>query len=119
MAYVSDPSLQKLTFLINLNGTNSYKQEFYLPLPITGFRYVSLHSTQFFAVSTTFAGIGYVTDFYNPDTTSQQISGLIIANDIVKSLVTSNTISSLQLSLKVPITPTPNDVFQGVLVFSN
>lgn len=119
MSYSASAEEQKLTFLINLNTTNGFKQSFYLPVPITGYSLVSLQATQFFAVQTAFSGIGYITDLYSPDTSSRLISGLICANDIIKYQVTSNTISTLDLKLVVPFDPKTTDVFQGVLVFSN
>lgn len=119
MSYSASAEDQKLTFLINLNGTNKYSQSFYLPVPITGYSLVSLHSTQFFAIRTTFSGLGYITDLYDTDQSSRIISGLICANDIIKYQVTSNTISTLDIKLAVPFTPRATDVFQGVLVFSN
>jgi hypothetical protein len=119
MSYSALADDQKLTFLVNLNITNKFRQSFYLPLPITGFRFVSLYSTQGFAVSTTFAGIGYATNFYDIDQGSQTISGLIFANDIIKYTVTSNTIATLDLKLEIPFDPQTDEVFQGILVFSN
>jgi hypothetical protein len=119
MSYTASAEEQKLTFLINLNGTNQFKQSFYLPVPITGYSLVSLQSTQFFAITTSFSGIGYITDLYNTDTASRLISGLICANDIIKYQVTNNTISTLDIKLVVPFEPNNTDAFQGVLVFSN
>jgi hypothetical protein len=114
------PQDKKYTFLVNFNKTNNFKQaDFYLPLPITSFRYVTLVSTQFFAISSNFTTIGYYTDFYNVQTESRLIPGLIIANELVKSTITSNQIVSLSLSLVIPSLPLDTDVFQGALVFSN
>jgi hypothetical protein len=114
------PQDKKYTFLVNFNQANNFKQaDFYLPLPITQYTYVSLVSTQFFAVSTNFTSIGYYTDFYDVNTNSRLVPGLVIANDIVKSPITSNQIVSLSLSLVIPAAPVESDVFQGALVFSN
>ena len=118
--YTAAPISKKYTFLINLNSSNNFVQnDFYLPLPITQFQYVTLVSNQFFAISTSFTSIGYFTDFYNTDTGSQLIPGLIVANDRIKATVTSNTISSLSVRLVIPNAPGNADVFQGALVFSN
>ena len=118
--YSVNPSSKKYTFLINLNKTNNFTQaDFYLPLPNTQFQYVTLISQQFFAISTTFTTIGYFTDFYNPNTESRLIPGLMIANDRIKSTITSNTIPSITIRLVIPVEPRDTDVFQGALVFSN
>lgn len=119
MSYTASAEDQKLTFLINLNGTNNFKQSFYLPYPITGYSFVSLQSTQFFAIQTSFSGLGYITDLYDTDTASRNIAGLICANDIIKYQITNNTISTLDIQLVIPFVPRNQDVFQGVLVFTN
>jgi hypothetical protein len=114
------PQDKKYTFLVNFNKANNFKQaDFFLPLPITSFRYVTLVSTQFFAVSTNFTSIGYYTDFYDPNSASRLVPGLIVANEIIKSPITSNQIVSLSLQLVIPSAPIDTDVFQGALVFSN
>jgi hypothetical protein len=117
--YSARPSEKKNQFLINLNATNNFTQSFYLPLPITDFSYASIHSNQFFAVTTSFCGVGYYTDFYNTDSSSQLVPGLIVANDLVKAVITSNQITSLNIKLVIPTQPRQQDTFQGVLVFSN
>ena len=118
--YSANPLSKKYTFLINLNAANNFTQsDFFLPLPITNFQYVTLASTQFFAVSTSFTTVGYFTDFYDPNTASRQIPGLVIANDRIKATITSNTIPSISLRLILPVQPKPSDVFQGALIFSN
>ena len=118
--YSANPISKKYTFLINLNASNNFTQaDFFLPLPITSFQYVSLVSTQFFAIQTGFTSVGYYSDLYSPDSGSQLIPGLMIANDRVKSVITSNTIPSITIKLVIPNQPKPTDTFQGALVFSN
>jgi len=118
--YSVNPANKKYTFLINLNKTNNFTQsDFYLPLPITQFQYVTLVSQQFFAISTSFTTIGYYTDFYNPNTDSRLIPGLMIANDLIKSTITNNTIPTISIKLIIPAEPLDTDVFQGALVFNN
>jgi hypothetical protein len=118
--YSANPLSKKYTFLINLNAANNFTQsDFFLPLPITNFQYVTLASTQFFAISTTFTTLGYFTDFYDPNTSSNPVPGLIIANDRIKSTITTNTIPSITIRLVIPRQPLPTDIFQGALIFSN
>jgi len=118
--YSANPLSKKYTFLINLNASNNFTQaDFYLPVPITNFQYVTLAATQFFAISTNFTTIGYYTDFYNPNTGSNLVPGLIVAHDRIKAAITSNTIVTLSVKLIIPSLPNATDVFQGALIFSN
>lgn len=117
--YSASNSQKKYTFLINLNKLNNYKQQFYLPQPISNFSYVGLQSNQFFGISTNFTAAGYFSDLYDPNNSSRLISGLIVSSDIVKATITSNQITSLEVQLVIPEQPLDTDTFQGALVFSN
>lgn len=110
---------RKYTFLINLNATNKFKQEFYLPIPIKDFTFVQLQANQFFAIATNFTVGGYFADFYNIDNSAKLIQGLLVASDIVKSPITNNQISTLSISVVIPTEPKDSDSFQGALIFSN
>lgn len=104
--------------VFNLNVKNQYSTSIRLSQPAPRLRFVALAASEYFAIETNICAYGNLVVFANDNSyTNISINGLLSSQSNTRTVITNQYLDELKIKLVLPTAPSPEDSYEGVLIF--
>lgn len=104
--------------VFNLNVKNNYQTSIRLTQPAPKLSFVALAASEYFAIETNICAYGNLVVFAPSNSfTNISINGLLSSQSNTRTPVTNQYLDELKIKLVIPTAPSPEDSYEGVLIF--